>query len=352
MTSREYPLNSGTVETVVEELRQFLNDQKTERRNALRVSLTFDGLLVRLLESDEPPQTCTLSTGRRFGRSLVLLRYGGKPFDPTGSGTEDGWSDRLLAALGLSPEWSYRGGMNTVRLRLPKATGAGRLLWLLIAVLSAGVLGAVGALMPPALVEPLTETLLTPIFNAFLGLLNTLAGVMIFLTVSAGVFGIGDASSLNRIGKTMFPRYIGSAFLVSALSLLIASPFVHLHAAPAVQGDAQLGAVSEMIFNILPSNPVRPFLDGNMLQIIALSAFTGVVLLTLGEKARRVDAMIEECGLVLRTMMEYVCSLIPLFVFASLLRQIWSGSVGAIIGLWKPICLYLLSRTYEIIQQF
>ena len=338
----EYKLNDGGIAEMVDAVRTFLREEKTEHNNELRLLLALEELLLRVQESDGAPAVCELSTGKRFGKALILLRWRAAAFDPTrGEEEEDDWSEQLLSALGLAPTWDYRGGVNIVKLRPPKGASPGRLVHLLLAVVLAAALGALGPVMPPAVVSGVTDYLLTPIFNAFIGLLNTFAGPLIFLTVSSGVFGIGDTASLNRIGRTMFPRYILTAFVVSALTLAVTRPFFQLRLAEAAGGSSQLGAVSEMLFNILPSNLVRPFLDGNTLQVIVLAAFTGVVLLIMGERARHVDQLIEELGGVLRMMMEQVCKLIPLFVFVSLLRQIWSGAVGQMLSLWKPFCLFV-----------
>lgn len=40
-----------------------------------------------------------------------------------------------------------------------------------------------------------------------------------------------------------------------------------------------LSPLLELLLNILPSNPIRPFSDGNTLQIIFLTVFLGVILL-------------------------------------------------------------------------
>ena len=131
--------------------------------------------------------------------------------------------------------------------------------------------------------------------------------------------------------------------MISAFTLMITAPFLRLNAAPVSQGESQLEKIAELLFNILPNNPVLPFLGGNTLQIVVLAIFIGVILLILGERARHVCIIIEECAIVFQMMMEQVCRLMPLFVFVSFLRQIWSGSATQILGLWKPFALFLLA---------
>ena len=201
---------------------------------------------------------------------------------------------------------------------------------------------APGTFLPDAVREGLNNYLLTPMFETFLGIVNTMAGIIIFLAVSSGVFGIGNTSALSRIGKVMFPRYLITVFISSIITVLIALSFCPLRMSSAVMGESQLGKISNMIFDILPKNLVRPFLDGNMMQVIVMAVFTGVILLVMGERSSRITALIEDLGSVTQYMMEIICRLIPLFVFTSLLSQIWSGSAREIFGLWKPFLIFLL----------
>lgn len=340
---KQYTLDNAAIQQAVTDIDPLLEQEKVDKQNALRLRLTLEELLLRIRDADSAAKSFQMSTGRRFGRTSILLRYDGPAFDPTTGGDEEQtWQSQILSNLGLSPAWSCRGGVNTVKLSIPKAGGISVMMGLLIAAATAAVIGIAGNYLPETVRTSVTDYLLTPIFNAFLGLINTLAGFMIFLTVASGVFGIGDTAALNRIGKTAFPRFFATTFLTAAIAVTTAAPLMDLRMAPAVQGESQLGRVLEMFFDILPQNPVRPFLDGNMMQVIALAAFTGVVLLILGERAKRVSAVIEELGGVVRMMMEIVCRLIPLFVFVSLVQQIWSGTVWEILGSWKPFGIFLL----------
>ena len=254
---------------------------------------------------------------------MILLHYDGGAFDPTAEGDEEEAVHlQILNNLGLMPEWSCRGSKNTVRLNLPKGEGMNTLLAMLLAAIAALIAAGLGTFLPDAAREGLNNYLLTPMFEAFLGIVNTMAGIIIFLAVSSAVFGIGNTSALSRIGKVMFPRYLITVFISSIITVLIALSFCPLRMSSAVMGDSQLGKISNMIFDILPKNLVRPFLDGNMMQVIVMAVFTGVILLVMGERSSRITALIENLGSVTQYMMEIICRLIPLFVFTSLLSQI------------------------------
>ncbi len=337
MKEKEYVLNADGIDQISMDLQQVLTDQGLDRREALRIRLTIEELMLRVMEFNRgEPVPAVLTVGRRFGTRTLFLTYGGASFDPTQTGEEETWGGRILQNLGLNPTWSWRKGENRLRVPVSLKRKNSDLFALLGALVLAVVLGQLGQELPEATLTTITDVLLTPVFDAFLGLLTTFAGLMIFLTVSSGVFGIGDTASLNRVGKVMFPRFLLGVLAISAVSVLVPRPFLSLTTEGGAAGASQSREISAMIFGILPKNPVQPFLDGNAMQIVALAVFTGVVLLMLGEQTRHVNRIIEECGVLVQNMLRIVCKLIPLFVFVSLLRMIWSGAAGMLGGMWKP----------------
>ena len=48
-------------------------------------------------------------------------------------------------------------------------------------------------------------------------------------------------------------------------------------------GESQFYSILQMVFNIIPSNPVQPFLEKNTLQIVFLAVIVGTVLLLTGQ---------------------------------------------------------------------
>lgn len=340
--SKDYTLTSAAVDEIADDIQSFLVENKTARRDALRARLTMEEVLLRILEQSPEGLPLKLTLTKFLGRVNITLRYGGPPLDPTVPEDDDkGWSGRILKNLGLSPVWSWSRGRNQVQLRSPKAENGSSIINLLIAVVAAVVIGSVSGAVPTALRTGLDQILLLPFFNAYLGLINTVACLLILTAVASGVSGIGDTGALGRVSRVMFPRFLGKPFLIAAIALAVGIPVFRLTYSTSAGGISQLSAISEMIFNIVPRNLVEPFLTGNTLPIIFLAALLGVVLLLLGERVRTVAACIDEVGSVTQTMMEQICRLIPLFVFVSVLRQFWSGGLARMLELWKPFCMIL-----------
>ena len=347
-TVKTFALDAAGIDAVTEELAAFLTARKLDKRTVLRARLATEELLLRVMERDGAPDECTLILGVRFGAACVDIQYGGAAIDPTADKGE--WSERLLANLRLTPAWSYRGGVNTLRLRVRRTSGKNDLFKLLLAAASGTALGMLRGALPSDFTDGVTNILLAPLFDAFVGLVSMFAGPLILLTVTAGVFGVGDMKLFQKTGRVMLSRYLLLSLAFSACSVLAASRLFPPEAAPS-GGGSQLSALSRMLFDVLPSNIVEPFLNGNMMQIVMLALLFGVVLLTLGERVGTVARLVEEGSWVLQAVMEQVCRLIPLFVFVSLLRTFWSGGV-LLLGAWKPLLLFLALLAAAVALEF
>ena len=344
LTWKDYTLDEAAVEEISGTIQTLLSEREKDRRKLHRVRLTAEELLLRIRDAYPEPVDLSVGIGKQYGRLVLRLRYGGDSFDPTERGGDDDWSYRILSSLGLTPAWSYRGRTNTVTMTLRERSGHGTLFYILLALALAVVLGVAGRLLFPALGLTLNDILLTPLMNTFLGLLNTFAGIMIAFTICSGVLGMGDPSTLRSVGKGMLLRFALLTLVISAACLVISSPLLHLHLLGNAEtgGTSQAGQLIAMIFNIFPTNSVNPFLNGNTMQIIVIAIFVGVGLLALGERGVHLRTLAEEGALLTQRLTSFVCKLVPIFVFAALLRLIWAGEAAVLISLWKPLCLLVV----------
>ncbi len=337
----EYELTAKAIDDISESIREYLESLSIERRNILRIRLTMEEMLLRIRDVQDRPLQISLGLGKQYGKPLVSLKYGGQPFDPT-EGDSEQWNDRILASAGLSPTWNYRGKTNVLSLRLTGTGGHSALFYIMIAAAVAVLVGIAGQFLPEHFKAAADEIILAPVMNGFLGLLNTFAGIMIAFTICSGVLGVGDSAALGKIGKGLLHRLFMICLVISAFALCFASAFLDLNfSSSGGNGFSQLGQISEMIFGILPANPISPFLNCNTMQIIVIALFAGIGLLTLPEQGQHLRILVDECAKLTQFITSSICSLVPLFVFTALLRQIWSGAVSQMLALWKPLLLII-----------
>ena len=336
-TEKQLLLNPAGVDEASELIGTWLKDIGITGRDALRIRLTMEELLLRISSHFAAGISGTLTLGKRFGTSFIRFRYAGESFDPV-TASDDEMSlltGRILTNMGLSPSWSYRMGRNELMQRVSEPQLSSQLM-LAGALVLAFVLGIGGTVIPAEVRDILAFFVLQPISDIFTRLLHVFIGPMIFLSVLSGICGIGNASDFGRIGKKILTRFIRSTFLITALAILT-RPFFRLPAVSSAGGESQLLKIRELLLGMVPGNPVAPFYEGNTLQIIFLAVLIGIILLGLSERSRHVQDLLTELNDIVAQGVGIVCRMLPAFIFASLTLQFWENGLGTIFSLWKPL---------------
>ena len=345
MTYKEYTLSGAAVDEISVGVQSYLNEIRMDKRNVQRVRLTVEELLLNIKEGSDKNIKITVGLGKQFGRHILRLRYEMEPFDPIKS-SENPWVDDMMRSLGVYPSWSHRGKTNTVSLVLadrPKRSG---LFYIALAVIAAAALGVAGRFFSETLRQSLNETVLTPIYDGFLGLLNTFAGLTIFLIICNGILGMGDAETLGRTGKAVLLRFFRGSLLISVASTVMILPFLNLDFSGGALGDASaLGQLSQMLFDMLPTNIVDPFRNGNIVQIVVIALFIGGSLLIIGERGSHLRSLVSESTALMQRAISSVCVLVPVFIFASVLQILWFGEAATLLTIIKPLIVITASMT-------
>ena len=244
----------------------------------------------------------------------------------------------LLAQAGLAPTFSYHDGVNRLAIYPARPQKISPLLQLLLAILAAGTVGAL-LLALPAHVGEVAGGVVDPLFTALMGILQTLAGPMIFFSVCWGIVNIGDVRVLGRIGKVVVVRFLGAIFLLTAVTALCLVPLFQPENGAASVGENAVVQIYSMLLEIIPSNIITPFQEGNSLQIIFMAICVGLVLLMLGEKSAALRTWLDQVNTAVQFMMEMVSRYISLFIFVSLLSLLLSDALRNLGGMVKGLLL-------------
>lgn len=145
----------------------------------------------------------------------------------------------------------------------------------------------------PTFFEIGTENIFNLGGEIFLKLLKMLVVPIVFCSLICGVCNLSDFSSLGRISlKTIF-LYIFTTSVAITIALTVASflepglnnnntiseKLIDLSSAP---------KISEVFINIIPQNPFRALVEGNMLQVIFFALLLGCAISLCKEKGKNV----------------------------------------------------------------
>ena len=337
--TEEILLDRSGVDYISGLIQRWLNECRVSKRDNLRVQFAMEDQLLNICEHFEEKAKCTFVAGKRFGVPYIFIQYEGERFDPS---SDFELSERLLANLGLTPQWSYQNGVNTLYLRAPRKPLKSEF-FLLIAVVSAVLIGLLKFVLPQDALSAVSSVALTPVSDAFMNVLNTFIRLMIFFSVIMGICSADSLKDFRTMGRTVIGRLVSRSVLGTGLCvvLLCLIPVFHFSIG-AGSGTLQIDDLVSLLFSAFPKDPFTPFIEGNMLQIVFMAVLIGCVLLVLGNKVSEINIAVEKLTDLFMQVIEGVCKLLPVYIFVSLVTLIWSNDAEIFVNLWKPIVVCIV----------
>ena len=346
-----FTFNSSCIDLASKKIEEFLKCEKVTSKDIIRTKLMVEEALLRYRDVVGEEAGFRLECLKRFGRLRIELRVACDSLDPFASDTS---SDNdilrgVLSGAGIIPTWQYKNGENLLVFS-PKKKKPSQTVWLISAVLLALLGGGIFALLPSEWGIAVSEKIVTPIFDTFLGLLTALAGFVIFFSLTWGIIGIGDLSSFGKIGKKMISRIILMCGVLMITYVLLILPCFPL----SFDGEASLGfsELFEMFLAVIPNNLVAPFVEGNSLQIVFIAVIIGIAMLVLGSKVSVVSSFVEQANNVVNLIMEGIGACIPFLVFISLFNMMINGSISEVFGTWKMVLLLIGGTFFSMLVYF
>lgn len=331
-TQNEYKLTYQNIDIAVTQVIEFLEERNTDRKNIIRIRLGIEEALLRYRDAYGEDKEFVLKLSDGLGRKRVSISVEGYMLDPfaKNNATEQGsvFMRAALANIGEMPMWKYSRGINTLSYTIEHKHLSS---WaqLIIALVMAFIVGFALKMLPAGVTESIQNNLVTPLVNTFMNLLSAIAGPMIFLAVVWGIYSVGDVSTFSALGKKLLVRFF---VYITGLTILIG-----LAITPAfslVRGQAQVGSgfaeIFQMLLNIIPGNIIKPFEEGNTLQILFIGIVMGISMIIIGEKTQTIAIFAEQLNYIVQFVMGIISRLVPLFVFLSLLDIILNNQVEEI----------------------
>jgi Na+/H+-dicarboxylate symporter len=179
----------------------------------------------------------------------------------------------------------------------------------------------------------------------FVNALKMLVVPLVFFSLITGVTGIGDIRMLGRVGGKSFGLYLMTTAIAIASAILLASlvgpgqGFVMDGIDTSGVEAAAAPTVYEVFANIVPTNPIAAFAEGEMLQVIFYTILLGIGVLSVGASAR---PFTDACGVLNDLMMSLVSIVMwfaPIGVFA-LIAKTFAEQGPELFG---PVILYVVT---------
>lgn len=131
----------------------------------------------------------------------------------------------------------------------------------------------------------------TIISDLFLRLLKLISLPIIFFAVTSTITGLKGFHEMRHMGRKVLTYTLGTTVIAAAVALLL---YILVDPASSAQGISGIATTAEgtqasylsFVLNIIPSNFVQAFSEGNVMGIVFIALFLGISILFLPEEQK------------------------------------------------------------------
>ncbi|UTZ32845.1 dicarboxylate/amino acid:cation symporter [Vibrio campbellii] len=177
----------------------------------------------------------------------------------------------------------------------------------------------------------------------FVSLIKLLVVPLVYVSIVCGIVELKDIRSFGRLGGKTFTLYILNTVvaIIAALTVaMIVQPGAGANLAGTISDSVALKStetpdIFSMVVNIVPSNPVQAFANGDMLQIIFMAILTGLAIQALDSKGGPAVRTFKMANEIMMKLIGLVMSLAPYGVFALMIQlgaTLDAGTLASVAG--------------------
>src|SRR5699024_1574337 len=171
---------------------------------------------------------------------------------------------------------------------------------------------------------------------------------LVFISLVNGTASMGDVKKLGRVGGRTILFYLVTTALAITLALALGSvlkPGVGLDLTAIEEVEPTIGEkvpLVQILYEMIPNNPIAAMGEGNMLQIIVFAILTGVGLSALGEKVDTLVRIFEQLNELVMKMVGFVMLLASIGVFGLIAETFATVGYKALVPLLKYVGIVYL----------
>ncbi|MXN79448.1 C4-dicarboxylate transporter DctA [Burkholderia sp. 4701] len=197
---------------------------------------------------------------------------------------------------------------------------------------------------------------LRPLGDGFLKLIKMVIGPIVFCVVVSGMANAGDLKKVGRVGlkavvyfEIMTTLALGIGLVLAWLTRPGVGMNIDLHSLDAAslatyaKNAEGLKDTAGYLMKIIPDTAIDAFAKGDILQILVFAVLFGSALSLLGDKAKRVNSLIEELSHVFFRVIGFIIKLAPLGVLGAIAFTTGKYGVASLKQLGYLVAVFYLS---------
>lgn len=359
--------NKEKIEEALNYVEAGLNKLGLGRREVTMNLLLAEESIVCLMEHADKDSEIEVSFKKMFGSVSLMVSAPGEAFDITesGPGTSDMGLDemdadmenaiRSLILRSRQDTFRYKNRLHQNIIQITVKRSERMQLYLTLGAVAVSiVLGILFQMfLPQTVKDGLNQYLLHPVKNMFLNALKIIIGPVVFFSIVSCLSQFDSLRDLGKIGAKVMGMYLfttllavgigfGAFFLVQPGDASLASSVTDAASETIAAANQTKISILDTITGIVPSNFIKPFLEGNMLQIIFLAVLCGVAVGMIGDYSKPLKNFFEGCNLLFLKITTLIVKVIPLAVLCSMTSLVMTTGVDTLLSIMSYVGTFVL----------
>ncbi len=189
--------------------------------------------------------------------------------------------------------------------------------------------------------------------EVFIALLKMIIVPLVFTSVFVAVLGLGDIGRFKDLGLRTVAYYVTTTALAVLAGLVLVNLIrpgedAHIEVeAKKVEHVKEL-TFEDIVWNIVPSNPVQSLVEGKVLQIIFFAILLGLASLTIDKRKReQIFNLFDGFGDALIKLTGWIVKLTPIGVFSLVGYIVADMGFEVLLSLWKYALTVVLGLLFH-----
>lgn len=189
----------------------------------------------------------------------------------------------------------------------------------------------------------------------YMNALNMMIFPLVSCSIILGITSIGNIKTTGKVLGGSMIYFISTTALASFVGIVIPRLIrlgqgVQFEMATSDIQATQFSSIADTVKNLIPSNPVAAFANGNMLQVLVFSAIIGFTIISVGEKADPLTKVIEALNEVCLKIISVVMYFTPIGVFCTIVPVVEANGISTIVSLaTQLLILYIAFFSFAIV---
>ncbi len=205
----------------------------------------------------------------------------------------------------------------------------------------------------PGLLEFINKNILSFGGDIFLTLLKMLVVPIVFFSLVCGVCGLNDLSSLKRISLKTISLYLLTTAV--AITLAVSVAYVldpgsgkQINVVNQTVTVEKSPSIIDVLLNIIPQNPFKSLVEGNMLQVIFFALLIGSAISMSGTNGNNIKNFFISFNSIILKALNIIMAVAPLGIFCLIGKTFSTQGLEVILELAKyffTVILVLILHT-------